>query len=127
MHRILLRKIYIDVPAAVNDRTRDFWATALAAQAHRGVNYPEYHYLEHPAASTAVLVQNIGETTARFHLDIETDDVAAEVTRLIAAGASEVERHDDWVVLRDPAGLLFCVIPEEGDGFAENSTVVAED
>jgi hypothetical protein len=27
-------------------------------------------------------------------------------------------------VLQDPAGLLFCVIPEEGDGFAERSIVV---
>lgn len=124
MHRILLRKIFVDVPSDVHDRTRDFWATALAAQAHRGVNYPEYHWLEHPATLGPVLVQNVGDAPARYHLDIETDDVEAEVARLRAAGASEVDRHGDWVVLRDPAGLLFCVIPEEGDGFAEKSTVI---
>jgi Glyoxalase-like domain len=71
-----------------------------------------------------VLVQNVGDAPARYHLDIETDDVEAEVARLRAPGASEVDRHGDWVVLRDPAGLLFCVIPEEGDGFAEKSTVI---
>ena len=124
MHRILLRTVVVDVPTAVHDRTRDFWATALAASARRGVNYPEYHVLEHPATPGPVMIQDIGDSPARFHLDIETDDVAAEVTRLLAAGADEVERHDDWVVLRDPAGLLFCVVPADADDFAEKSTAV---
>jgi hypothetical protein len=124
MHRILLRKFFIDAPAEVHDRTRDFWVTALGAQAHRGANYPEYHWFEHPAALVEVFVQDIGTAPARYHVDIETDKVEAEVTRLVAAGASEVERHAEWVVLRDPAGLLFCVVPETGDGFAQVSTVV---
>jgi hypothetical protein len=124
MHRILLQTIMVDVPSAVHDRTRDFWATALAAQPRRGVKYPEYHSLEHAAAHAAVFVQDIGDAPARYHLDIETDDVSAEVSRLLAAGASEVERRDDWVVLRDPAGLLFCVVPAEADDFAEKSTVI---
>ena len=50
MHRILLRTFVIDVPAEVYDRTREFWATALAADALSGVKYPEYHCFEHPAA-----------------------------------------------------------------------------
>ena len=123
MHRILLRTIVVDAPSASYDATRDFWATALGAQAHRGVKYPEYHWLEHPASAGPVLVQDIGTAGARFHLDIETDDIAAEVARLVSAGAVEVERHDPWVVLRDPAGLLFCVVPA-GDAFAEAATEV---
>jgi catechol 2,3-dioxygenase-like lactoylglutathione lyase family enzyme len=126
MHRILLRKFYIDAPAEVYDRTRDFWATALAAQAHRGVKYPEYHWFDHPASLVQVFVQDIGSTPARYHVDIETDDVEAEVSRLLAAGAVEIDRQGTWVVMRDPAGLLFCVIPEEGDGFAERSTLVED-
>jgi hypothetical protein len=124
MHRILLRTIVVDAPSDVHDRTRDFWTTALAADARRGVKYPEYHVLEHPAATGPVMVQDIGTTAARFHLDIETDDVEAEVARLLAAGAAEVERHDEWVVLSDPAGLLFCVVPAEGDDFAAHATVI---
>lgn len=126
MHRILLRTIVIDVPSEVHDSARAFWSTAMAAEAHQGVNYPEDHWFEHPAASVKMLLQDIGSTPARFHLDIETDDVEAEVARLIAAGASEVDRQGNWVVLRDPAGLLFCVVPEEGAGFAEKSTVVGD-
>jgi hypothetical protein len=124
MHRILLRTIVIDVPSAVHDRARDFWSSALAASPRRGINYPEYHVLEHPAAAGPVMVQDIGASPARFHLDIETDDVPAELARLVAAGATEVERHDDWVVLRDPAGLLFCLVPADSEDFADKAVVI---
>ena len=117
MHRILLRAILIDAPAPVHDATLAFWTAALAASARRGVQHPEYHVLEHAAALGPVMVQNIGDAAARVHLDIESDDVDAEVERLLAAGATEVERHDDWVVLRDPAGIVFCVVPGDGEEF----------
>jgi catechol 2,3-dioxygenase-like lactoylglutathione lyase family enzyme len=124
MHRILLRKLFVDVPSDVHDRSFDFWVNALAANPRRGTQFPEYHLLRGAAALGPVWVQDIGTAPARYHVDIETDDVRAEVARLLAAGASEVERQGDWVVMQDPAGLLFCVIPEEGDGFAERSIVV---
>jgi hypothetical protein len=124
VHRILLRTFLVDAPADVHDATREFWTTALAATARRGVQHPEYHVLQNPAALGPVMVQNIGDAPARIHLDIESDDVAAEVERLVRAGATEVERHDDWVVLRDPAGLLFCVVPGEGDEFAAHARPV---
>jgi predicted enzyme related to lactoylglutathione lyase len=51
----------------------------------------------------------------RLHLDFSAADVDAEVSRLTAAGATEVGRHsigDDfrWVVLADPDGNAFCVV-----------------
>ncbi len=51
----------------------------------------------------------------RVHLDFSAADVDAEVSRLKAAGASEVGRHrfgDNfrWVVLADPEGNVFCVV-----------------
>jgi hypothetical protein len=49
-------------------------------------------------------------TPARWHVDVETDDVEAGVTRLEGLSAT---RHQDmgplWRVL-DPAGLVFCVV-----------------
>ena len=48
----------------------------------------------------------------RVHLDIHTDDLAAEVARLEELGAERVQQVHSWWILRDPAGLLFCVIPE---------------
>lgn len=124
MHRILLRKLFVDVPSDVHDRSFEFWTTALAANPRRGTRFPEYHLLRDAAALGPVWVQDIGVAPARYHVDIETDDVEAEVARLVAAGASVVERKLDWAVMQDPAGLLFCVVSEEGDGFAERSIVV---
>ncbi|MBO2456873.1 VOC family protein [Actinomadura violacea] len=46
----------------------------------------------------------------RLHLDLVTDDLAGEVDRIRAAGASEVRRFDGWVVLADPEGNQFCVV-----------------
>lgn len=49
----------------------------------------------------------------RIHLDLSTEDLDAEVARLVAAGAAEYERHDmdgfRWVTLTDPDGNRFCV------------------
>ena len=47
----------------------------------------------------------------RVHLDVRASDRDAEVARLVAAGASEVGRHENWVVLEDPEGNEFCVFP----------------
>ncbi len=119
MHRILLRTIVFDFAPDVHDAACDFWQVALAAGIRRGTSYPEYHVLEHPAALGPVMVQSLGRGTSRIHLDIETDDTDAEVTRLVTAGAMVVESHDDWTVLRDPAGLLFWVVPAVSEDFAQ--------
>ena len=70
------------------------------------------------------MVQDVGDSAPRVHLDIESDDVDAEVARLVGMGATIVERHNTWVVLQDPAGMLFCVVPGEGDEFLAASKEV---
>jgi hypothetical protein len=59
-----------------------------------------------------------------MHFDIESDDVEAEVERLEHMGASRVRAMESWWIMRDPAGLLFCVVevqsPEE---FAAEATI----
>ncbi|MGE3972862.1 MAG: VOC family protein, partial [Porticoccaceae bacterium] len=55
---------------------------------------------------------------SRVHLDIETDDIDAEVARLIALGAIEIERprNGRWVVMQAPTGQRFCVVrPQQPD------------
>jgi catechol 2,3-dioxygenase-like lactoylglutathione lyase family enzyme len=106
-----MRTIVFDYPSEDHDAGRRFWEVALAAGIRRGRTNPEYHVLEHPAALGPVLIQNLKEGAGRIHLDIEADDTDAEVARLVAAGAEVVEKIDDWIVLRDPGGLLFCVVP----------------
>lgn len=113
-----MRTVVFDYPDDVHDESREFWRVALAADIRRGVRYPEYHVLEHPATPGPVMVQRLGAGASRVHLDIESDDVEAEVARLVAAGATVEEGHEDWTVMRDPGGLLFCVVPADDEDFA---------
>ena len=125
MHRILLREVVIDAPTEVFAAERDFWAAALLTEARQVERYPEFTALLDPAALSVVGMQDVGTDRARFHLDLETDDVPAEVARLVGLGAEEVARGRTWVVLRDPAGLLVCVVPAETAEFAERSREVS--
>jgi len=49
----------------------------------------------------------------QMHLDLYSDDQAAEVRRLAGLGATVVRHHDDpeddYVVMTDPEGNQFCV------------------
>jgi hypothetical protein len=55
------------------------------------------------------------------HIDIHTDDLAAEVARLERLGAERVQQVHSWQVMRDPPGLLFCVIPEPRGSLSESN------
>ena len=55
--------------------------------------------------------QRLDSGAPRVHLDIHTDDLDAEVARLERLGADRVQKVQTWWVMRDPAGLLFCVLP----------------
>jgi len=69
----------------------------------------DYIKLDGSSRDLAIEVQNV-EHPSRLHLDIESDDVEAEVRRLEALGARAVERVRTWVVLEAPTGQRFCVI-----------------
>ena len=52
----------------------------------------------------------------RLHLDLRAmTTMEGEVDRLVALGASVVERFDDIVVMQDPEGNEFCVEPGPGN------------
>ena len=73
-------------------------------------------YLADPAKSgpgvSLLLVPEPKAEKNRLHLDLYTDDLGGEVTRIRDLGASEVQRFDAWTVLADPDGNQFCVISE---------------
>jgi hypothetical protein len=111
-HRSVLRKIVIDVDGGETDHggVLAFWEGATGQTLTHFDRYPEYHGAELPGTGIGLLVQRIGSGPNRVHVDIHTDDVAAEVVRLEQLGAQRVEEHEHWTVMRDPAGLLFCVV-----------------
>jgi len=53
----------------------------------------------------------------QLHLDLYTDDQEGEVERLLRLGATRYrprEPGEDFVVLADPEGNLFCVVDTKG-------------
>lgn len=111
----------IDHPEGTYDDALSFWAAASG-----GTPVPQ------PGAPYASLgrlgglgleVQRTGAATpARLHLDVETDDVPAEVDRLVGLGASVDEERKGYTIMRDPGGLVFCVVPvQTGDAFDQHA------
>lgn len=113
MHRSRLGVILLDHDSTSHDAAAAFWAGAT------GVERGETPYEEHPFRHLGDLPGGLGlamqltgaGTPARVHLDIETDDVDAEVARVVALGATLVERQIEHAVLADPGGIPFCVVP----------------
>jgi Glyoxalase-like domain len=58
-----------------------------------------------------LLMQRLESGAPRVHLDMHAGDLDAEVARLERLGAERVQKVRTWRVMRDPAGLLFCVLP----------------
>ena len=79
-----------------------------------------YRKLRLPDSDIRILLQKTDDektSKERMHLDLETDDVEAEVRRLEALGATrwdhQKERGFDFWVMRDPWLNEFCVLEPE--------------
>jgi hypothetical protein len=111
MHRSRLTGALFDVPAEVFEAETAFWSGALGRPPRPDQDGSEYAHLNGLFAGLEIMVQRTGGgDPARVHVDIETDDVEAEVRRLEELGATRVRAVKTWWIMRDPAGLLFCVV-----------------
>ena len=122
MHRSRINGILIDCNVDDIDAAARFWAEALGRPIdpdHPGTR-GDYVMLETPTDEIAVQIQRV-DHESRVHLDIETDDIPAEVARLEKLGATVDKRLERWVVMRAPTGQRFCVVRVQRDGFASNS------
>ena len=117
MHRSKMNAALVDIPADIYDAEVAFWGGATGQTHHTDDDNPDYADFGQVVPGMQFMVQRVG-APARVHLDIETDDVGAEVQRLEALGAERVTKVKSWWVMRDPAGLLFCVVRvQTGDAF----------
>lgn len=116
-HRSRLAGFIIDCQTEDLAGAAGFWSQALGL----GIVDPDeggenkYARLEPGRGGLHIEVQRV-EHPSRVHLDIESDDIEAEVRRLTALGAREVSRpqHGRWVVLEAPTGQRFCVVQPHG-------------
>ena len=122
MHYSRLCALLIDCRTADIDEAARFWAAALGRPvdpAHPGTR-GNYRMLEIPPDELIVQIQRV-DHESRAHLDIETDDIAAEVARLEELGATVAERLPRWVVMQAPTGQRFCVVRVQRPGFPKNA------
>ena len=123
MHFSRLCAVLIDCNTLDVDEAARFWAGALGRQidlAHPG-SRGNYRMLETPPDEPIVEIQRV-EHESRVHVDIETDDILAEVARLEALGARVVKRMERWIVMQAPTGQRFCVVRVQRPGFPKNAT-----
>lgn len=122
MHHSRLCAVLIDCNVADVDEAARFWAAALGRSVDLGhpSSRAQYRMLETPPDEPIVEIQRV-DHESRVHLDIETDDIPAEVGRLEELGASVVQRLERWVVMQAPTGQRFCVVRIQRSGFPKNA------
>lgn len=113
----------IDVPAGEAAAAAAFWGAALGVPAMPVPGEEQYTSLPEAVPALHLAVQALEDGDARYHLDIETDDVAAETERLVGLGAVEVGSWLECRTLRVPGGLLICVIPVHSPEFERYARV----
>ena len=123
MHKSRLGAIVIDCQTEDIDGAARFWAAALG-RAVKPESDPQdpYRALEGQADKLHVLLQAV-DHPSRVHLDIETDDVEAEASRLAALGARRIAKVKTWWVMQAPTGQRFCVVRPQRPDFEDKAKV----
>jgi predicted enzyme related to lactoylglutathione lyase len=119
MHKSRLAAFVLDSQVEDIQQASQFWSQALGypLQASDPDWAERYAYLDNPATEPKLLLQKV-QHPSHIHLDIETDDIAAEVRRLCQLGAVVVKQLPRWTVMQAPTGHRFCVVMPQRADFA---------
>ena len=123
MHKSKLAGFIIDCQTDDLTRAADFWGAALGMPV-RELPADEaafYKRLEDSQHGLNIEVQKVSHAS-RVHLDIETDDIEAEVRRLEGLGARRIQAIHTWWVMEAPTGQRFCVVRAASKSFADRAT-----
>lgn len=115
MHRSRLSTFVIDCEVDQLDAATAFWSAALGRAALPAADDdPGYRELATADGEPKLLIQKV-DHESRIHLDIEADDLDAEVARLERLGAKRIRFLKRWWLMRAPSGQVFCVVnPQRG-------------
>jgi predicted enzyme related to lactoylglutathione lyase len=110
MHRSRLAGFIIDCQTDDLEAAARFWSAALGL-AVRATAEPDplYRTLDTAPDEVHLEVQQVTHPS-RVHLDIEADDLEAEVRRLEKLGARRIGAVKTWYVMEAPTGQRFCVV-----------------
>ena len=118
MHRSRLAGFIIDCQTDDLAAAARFWSAALGiAPKAEPEPDPLYRTLDTAPDEIHLEVQQVTHPS-RVHLDIETDDIEAEVRRLERLGARRIGALKSWYVMEAPTGQRFCVVRVQRADFA---------
>ena len=122
MHKSKLVGFIIDCETDDLRAAAQFWSGALGMKMHElpAEEGEKYVGLEDPNDEMHIEVQKVSHPS-RVHLDIETDDIEAEVQRLEALGAQRIGNVGSWCVMQAPTGQRFCVVRRSSTHFEEKA------
>jgi len=120
-HKSRLGALVIDCRAEDLSQAARFWSAAFGYEPVHYDDDPKYVGLAVPGDEPKIILQAV-DHESRVHLDIETDDKAAEVERLEALGARQDAAIKGWVVMEAPTGHRFCVVGPQRKDFSEAAT-----
>lgn len=115
----LVDEVCLDAPIALAEAEIGFWAALTGWRVGEPEGTPERTRLDVPTRlPLGLLVQRLGiddpQTVVSAHLDLACgstrDVVVAEHRRL---GAEALRFEPGWTVMRDPAGLVYCLTDRE--------------
>jgi hypothetical protein len=110
MHRSKLSTFVIDCKTDDLSEAARFWSAALRRKLTPAKpGHDRYRDLVCAPAEPLLMLQGVSHES-RVHLDIESEDIPAEVLRLEKLGARTLERVHTWVVMEAPTGQRFCVV-----------------
>jgi predicted enzyme related to lactoylglutathione lyase len=123
VHKSKLAGFIIDCQTDDLEGAANFWGTALglAVRTLPPDEAATYKKLEDRQHGLSIEVQTVRHAS-RVHLDIEADDIEAEVRRLEASGAKRIQDIKGWVVMEAPTGQRFCVVRVLSKDFATQAT-----
>jgi predicted enzyme related to lactoylglutathione lyase len=123
MHKSKLSGFIIDCQTDDLEHAAEFWGAALGMPIRElpADEAATYKRLEDSQHGLDIEVQKVGHAS-RVHLDIETDDIEAEVRRLETLGAKRIQAVQTWWVMEAPTGQRFCVVRASSKSFAERAT-----
>ena len=122
MHKSRLGTVIIDCETDDLDSEARFWSAALGGEVVSSRTGGRYIDLRSDPADPHVILQQV-DHPSRIHIDIETDDIEAEVKRLQELGATVVERMERWTVMEAPSKHRFCIIGVRREGFDDSANV----
>jgi predicted enzyme related to lactoylglutathione lyase len=120
MHKSRLAGFIIDCRTDDLDAAARFWSQALGLEVRtpaESVEASRYRTFATAADQPHLEVQQV-DHPSRVHLDIEADDIEAEVARLERLGARRIGPVRTWYVMEAPTGQRFCVVRPQRADFA---------